>query len=112
MQQKHQAQKKETSEAQRATHDRDAAMDALDDWMSDFIGVSRIALSQDPNTWNHWCWSTHHRSFKEGAEVTVPAFFWVPRQHFGVAIKQSDADFLITISMIPVSAIINKPGSE
>jgi len=48
MQQKYQAQKKETSEAQRASHDRDSALDALDDWMGDFIGVSRIALSKEP----------------------------------------------------------------
>ncbi len=48
MQQTYQAQKKETSEAQRAVHDRDTALDALDDWMGDFIGVSRIALSKEP----------------------------------------------------------------
>ncbi len=48
MQQTYQAQKKETSEAQRASHDRDSALDALDDWMGDFIGVSRIALSKEP----------------------------------------------------------------
>ncbi len=48
MQQKYQAQKRETSEAQRASHDSDATLDALDDWMGDFIGVSRIALSKEP----------------------------------------------------------------
>jgi len=48
MQQKHQSQLKETSEAQRATHDRDQAMADLDDWMSDFRGVIRITLKAQP----------------------------------------------------------------
>ena len=48
MQQKHQAQLKETSEAERATHDRDQDMAELDDWMSDFRGVIRIALGSQP----------------------------------------------------------------
>ena len=48
MRDKRQVQKKETSEAQRATKDRDAAMEELDDWMSDFIAVSKIALAVEP----------------------------------------------------------------
>jgi len=48
IQEKKQARLKEASEAQRATHDRDEAMSAIDDWMSDFIGVSRIALRKHP----------------------------------------------------------------
>lgn len=48
MKEKYQTQKKETSEAQRATKDRDAAMESLDDWMSDFIGVAKIALTAEP----------------------------------------------------------------
>lgn len=38
------AQKKETGEAQQATIVRDEAMDKLDEWMSDFKVVARIAL--------------------------------------------------------------------
>ena len=34
----------EKGEAQQATKIRDAALDALDDWMSDFIAIARIAL--------------------------------------------------------------------
>ncbi len=48
MQQKHQAQLKETSESERATHDRDQSLAELDDWMSDFRGVARIALKAQP----------------------------------------------------------------
>ena len=48
MQQKHQSQLKETSEAQRATYDRGQAMADLDDWMSDFRGVIRITLKAQP----------------------------------------------------------------
>ncbi len=48
MQAKHQAQLKETSEAQGATHDRDQSLADLDDWMSDFQGVLRIALAPYP----------------------------------------------------------------
>lgn len=39
---------KEKSEAQRATQLRDEAIDALDEWLSDYIAVARIALAQDP----------------------------------------------------------------
>ncbi len=48
MQQEHQEQLKEASEAQRATLHRNQAMAALDDWMSDFRGVARIALKSQP----------------------------------------------------------------
>ncbi len=48
MQLKHRAQLKETSDAQRATHDRDEAVEDLDDWMSDFIGVAKITLAHEP----------------------------------------------------------------
>jgi len=39
-----QAQGTETAEAQQATKTRDAALEALDAWMSDFIAIARIAL--------------------------------------------------------------------
>ena len=39
-----QAQGSETAEAQAATQARDAALEALDAWMSDFIAIARIAL--------------------------------------------------------------------
>ncbi len=48
MQQKHQSQLKETSESERATYDRDQSQALLDDWMSDFRGVARIALKDHP----------------------------------------------------------------
>jgi hypothetical protein len=35
----------ETGEAQQATKIRDAALDGLDDWMSDFVAIARIALA-------------------------------------------------------------------
>ncbi|WP_420577038.1 hypothetical protein [Ekhidna sp.] len=35
---------KEMGEAQQATEERDEALDALEDWMSDFIAITRIAL--------------------------------------------------------------------
>jgi hypothetical protein len=38
------SQLKEKGEAQAATQQRDEAFDALQDWMSDFIAISRIAL--------------------------------------------------------------------
>lgn len=38
----------ERGEAQQATKDRDAALDALLDWHSDFIAVARIALEEKP----------------------------------------------------------------
>lgn len=41
-------QKTEIGEAQQATLDRDTAMEALDDWMSDFQEVAKIALEDNP----------------------------------------------------------------
>ena len=41
-------QKKEIGEAQQATKARDEAMDKLDDWMSDFIAIARVALEEKP----------------------------------------------------------------
>lgn len=38
------AQLKEMGEAQQTTQERDEAIDALEDWMSDFIAIARIAL--------------------------------------------------------------------
>jgi hypothetical protein len=36
------------AEAQRATQARDAAIEALDDWLADFRAVARLALEDDP----------------------------------------------------------------
>ena len=41
-------QEREKSEAQQATEHRDVAMDALDEWMSDFISIARVAFEDDP----------------------------------------------------------------
>ncbi len=41
------AQEREKSEAQRATKERDAALDALGDWLADMKEVARIALADD-----------------------------------------------------------------
>ncbi|GAB5517865.1 MAG: hypothetical protein RhofKO_01160 [Rhodothermales bacterium] len=38
----------EKGEAQKATQDRDKALDALAEWMSDFRTVARLALADDP----------------------------------------------------------------
>ena len=38
----------ERGEAQSATQARDAALDALDEWMGEFIEVARVALRSDP----------------------------------------------------------------
>jgi len=41
-------QEKEKGEAQEATKLRDAALDDLDQWMSDFIAIARLALEERP----------------------------------------------------------------
>lgn len=41
-------QEKEKGNAQDATEARDAAVEALDEWMSDFYAIARIALSDQP----------------------------------------------------------------
>lgn len=41
-------QEKEKSEAQKATKSRDEALDALDDWYTEFRELARIALESDP----------------------------------------------------------------
>lgn len=42
------AQLKEKGEAQIATQERDEALDDMQDWMSDFIAIARIALASEP----------------------------------------------------------------
>ncbi len=44
----HRIQGKERGEAQIATQARDAAMDELEQWMSDFIAIARLALEDNP----------------------------------------------------------------
>ena len=41
-------QKEEMGESQIATQARDAALDALDDWMADFRELARIAVEDNP----------------------------------------------------------------
>lgn len=48
MKAKYLKQLKEMGEAQKATGVKNEAVDALKDWMSDFISVSRIALEDSP----------------------------------------------------------------
>lgn len=40
-------QEKLKAEAQKATKDRDAAFDDMDDWMADFLDIARIAFADD-----------------------------------------------------------------
>ena len=42
------AQQKERGEAQTATKARDAALDELNEWMSDFVALARVALDEQP----------------------------------------------------------------
>ena len=42
------AQEKEKGEAQAATQKRDAALDELQDWLSDYLAIAKIALEEEP----------------------------------------------------------------
>jgi hypothetical protein len=42
------AQEKEKGEAQQATQTRDEALDALDDWLEDFLAIAEVALADKP----------------------------------------------------------------
>ncbi|MEQ8303893.1 MAG: hypothetical protein RIB47_10915 [Cyclobacteriaceae bacterium] len=48
LEQKYNEQLKEKGEAQAATEARDKALDDLEEWMSDYIAVARIALEDEP----------------------------------------------------------------
>lgn len=41
-------QEKEKGEAQSATQKRDAALDELQDWLSDYLAIAKVALEDDP----------------------------------------------------------------
>ncbi|MEL6903694.1 MAG: hypothetical protein AAFP07_22395, partial [Cyanobacteria bacterium J06606_4] len=41
-------QEKEKGDVQAATQKRDAALDELKDWLSDFLAIAKIALEDDP----------------------------------------------------------------
>ena len=45
---KHNIQLQEKGEAQQATKVRDEAFDTMQEWMSDFVAVARIALEDSP----------------------------------------------------------------
>ncbi|MGD1863446.1 MAG: hypothetical protein ACFB0D_02720 [Phormidesmis sp.] len=42
------AQEKEKGEAQAATQKRDAALDAMQDWLSDYRAIAKVALEEEP----------------------------------------------------------------
>ncbi|MEL6606049.1 MAG: hypothetical protein AAFP20_22785, partial [Cyanobacteria bacterium J06614_10] len=42
------AQEKEKGEAQAATQKRDAALDAMQDWLSDYLAIAKVALEEEP----------------------------------------------------------------
>jgi len=42
------AQEKEKGEAQAATQKRDKALDELQDWVSDYLAIAKVALEEDP----------------------------------------------------------------
>ncbi|MGC1309071.1 MAG: hypothetical protein WA885_17740 [Phormidesmis sp.] len=42
------AQEKEKGEAQAATQKRDVALDELQDWLSDYLAIAKVALEADP----------------------------------------------------------------
>jgi hypothetical protein len=48
VEQKYNAQLKEMGEAQQATKDRDTAFDLLQNWVSDFTQIARVALEEQP----------------------------------------------------------------
>ena len=41
-------QEKEKGEAQAATQKRDAALDAMQDWLSDYLAIAKVALEEEP----------------------------------------------------------------
>ena len=43
-----QKQEKEKGDAQAATQKRDAALDELQDWLSDYLAIAKVALEEDP----------------------------------------------------------------
>ena len=41
-------QEKEKGQAQAATQKRDAALDDLQDWLSDYLAIAKVALEDNP----------------------------------------------------------------